>query len=87
MADVAILEFGDERARVEVPNLDRPVVTCADESTSSRVEKESTNKHIVTSEGSDTFTPGGGPDFYFAIVRAGDNQVILESGVTIEEEG
>lgn len=87
MTDVAVLEFGNELARVKVPDLDRPVVTCADESTSSWVEKESTNKHIVTRESSNAFTPGGGPDFDLAVVRAGDDQVILQSGVTIEEEG
>jgi len=77
MADVAVLEFGDEHARVEVPDLDRPIVTCADESTSSWIEKESTNKHIVTGESPNAFTPGGGPDFDLVVVRAGDNQVIL----------
>jgi len=87
MTDMAVLEFGDELARVKVPDLDRPIITCADESTSSWVQKESTNKHVVTSESSNAFTPGGRPDFDLAVVRTGDNQVILQSGVTTEEEG
>ena len=44
MADVAVLEFGGEPARVEVPDLHGSVITCADESTSDRVERKSTNE-------------------------------------------
>jgi len=87
MADVTVLEFGDEPACVEVPDLHGLVVTCADEPTSDWVERESTNKLVVTSECSNAFPPGGGPDFDFAVVRAGNNQVILQSGVMIEKEG
>lgn len=44
MTDVSVLEFCDELARVKVPDLDGPVIACADESTSDRVERESTNE-------------------------------------------
>ena len=87
MAGVTVLEFGDEPARVQVPDLHGLVVTCADEPTSGWIERESTNELVVTGESSNAFPPGGGPDFDFAVVRAGDNQVILQIGLLMGQKG
>lgn len=86
MTDVAVFKLGDEPASIEVPDLHGLVVTCADEPASDWIERESTNEHVVPSESSDAFPAGGGPDFDLAIVRAGDNKVILEGELTVGGE-
>jgi hypothetical protein len=79
MTDVIVFKLGDELAGVEVPDFDGLVVTCADESASDWVEREGTNELVMTGESSNAFPMGGGPDFDLAVVRTGDNQVILET--------
>jgi hypothetical protein len=44
VTDVTVFELGDELAGIEVPNLDRLVVTCADESTTDWVKREGANE-------------------------------------------
>lgn len=78
MTDVTVLELSNELAGVEVPNFDRFVVTCADESASDRIERESPNKLFMTGQSSEALPTRGGPDFNLAVIRAGDNQVVLE---------
>jgi hypothetical protein len=55
MTDVTVFKFIDELAGVEVPDLHRFIVTCTDESASDRVERESTDKLVVTGESSNAF--------------------------------
>lgn len=55
MTDMTIFKLGYELAGIEVPDLDRFVVTCTDEPASSWVERESTNELVVTGEGLNTF--------------------------------
>jgi hypothetical protein len=81
MTDVIVLNLSDELASVEVPDLDGLVVACADESATNWVERESTNEQVVTGESSNAFPAGSGPDFDLAVVRARDDQVILEIGL------
>ena len=55
MTDVAIFKLGYKLAGVEVPDLDRFVVTCTDESPSDWVEREGTDELVVTGESLNTF--------------------------------
>lgn len=56
MANVTVFELRDELAGVEVPDLDRFVITCADESPSDRVERKSANELVVTGKSSNAFS-------------------------------
>jgi len=78
MADVTVFKLGNELAGVKVPDFDGLVVTCADESATDWIERESTNEQVVAGESPNAFPTGGGPDFDLAVVRTGDDQVILE---------
>ena len=77
MADVTVFKLGNKLAGVEIPDLDGLVVTCANESATDWIERESTNEEVVTGECSNAFPTGGGPNFNLAVVGAGDDQVIL----------
>lgn len=44
MADMTVFKLGNEPAGVKIPDLDGLVVTCANESATNWVERESTNE-------------------------------------------
>ena len=56
MTGMTIFKLGYELAGVKVPDLDRFVVTRADESATVWVERESANKLVVTGESLNTFS-------------------------------
>lgn len=68
MAYVTVFKLGYELAGIEVPDLDRFVVTCADESPSDWVERESANELVVAGESLNTFPARGRPNFDLAVV-------------------
>lgn len=77
VAHMTSTELAHEFPRVQIPHLDRLVVTPAHEPPAAWVEGKSANEVVVPDECTKTCAGVGIPDFDLAVVGAGYNEVIL----------
>lgn len=77
VAHMTSAELAHEFPRVQIPHLDRLVVTPAHEPPTARVEGKSADQVVVPDECAKTCAGVGVPDFDLAVVGAGYDEVIL----------
>ena len=77
MADMTISELSDHLPRLQIPHLHGSVITGTDETSVCMIERQGAHEKVMADESPNALASGGRPDFYFAVIRTRDDEIVL----------